>query len=213
MILYLFIYPAAVWLCFCTGLFALYKGWIKSPTTFRMLTISAMVATYETVGTLFSMKAINNVWIFNLFVPLLMASLLLLFYRQLVKWQNYIPVLLSVGVLIYSLYWTFSRSLFFSVFNTNLLVIGSVCLLIVTLLYFYAVLQRDIPILSEPLFWVATGIMFFFGGTLIHSLMQDYLLSFGNKVAKKMFQVVQILGILFYLTFGFAFVCQKIFRK
>lgn len=130
-----------------------------------------------------------NAWLYNLSVPieyLFYAFLFYLHYQRKIFRQAAIAFL--IGFLIFAV----CNIMFIQGierFNTNILKVGSFCMIILSCLYFVELLSRDeqFRLLYEPMFWIATGVFLFNTGEFFYNLFSDYLIKNHFGKTRKIF--------------------------
>lgn len=90
----------------------------------------------------------------------------------------------------------------------NVSIMEGCFVLILVLLYFKDALQsKEIVILSiKPLFWIATGLLFFYAGNIIATGFYHRLREYSPELAKSLYTLNFILGILLSVLTSFAYV-------
>ena len=97
-----------------------------------------------------------------------------------------------------------------SIANDSFL-IKSILILLIVLYYFWTLIQSNQIIIpsKEPLFWIATGSLFFFTGNIISSGFFHELFSYSKEWARILFKLSYILEIVLYLFSILAFVISS----
>jgi hypothetical protein len=90
----------------------------------------------------------------------------------------------------------------------NVIVIEGAFILILVLLYFKATLQNNevIVLSKEPLFWIATGLLFFYTGNIIATGFYHRLREYSEELAKSLYTLNFILGMLLSILTSFAYI-------
>lgn len=121
----------------------------------------------------------------------------------------------SVGVLAtFGLY-----ELFFDLDNysaaTNVILVEGIFTLVLVLNYFYELLFSDevIYITREPLFWLATALLFFYAGNVVVTGFYHRLYDYSPSIAKSMYYVNYTGSLVLCVLFGATFVLAARNRK
>ena len=90
----------------------------------------------------------------------------------------------------------------------DIFLIQGTCTLYVVLLYFHSILvSNKVMFLSEePLFWVATGVLFYNAGNVIASGFYHQIYSYSKDLAIALYKLNYILNIVMSVTFSIAFI-------
>ncbi len=152
----------------------------------------------------------NNAWLYNISIPIeyMMYSYLFACFFQnhfLKKIAQALLILIPLFAVVNML---LLQGLF--IFNTNILWVGNIIMVVLSCCYFADVLQmqQDISLLKTPMFWIATGVLLFNLGELTYNLFFDYLLK--NEKDKKLglFKLINhSLIYVLYSLISIAFLC------
>lgn len=146
----------------------------------------------------------NNIILLNIWIFLSV----LIFIKILVSRINIISkkheYLLLGGFLVFA----FVNLIFwqgFNVYNTYSINLGSILIVILVFLHFKSLLDNpNFPIVSNPFFWISTGLLIFYvGGFLVNTFM-NFLLRVDYGAAKDIFIILNILNCLTYSIFVLA---------
>jgi hypothetical protein len=90
----------------------------------------------------------------------------------------------------------------------DVFLIQGICTLCIVLLYFRDILvSKEILILTEePIFWIATGVLFYTTGNLIATGFFHQMYAYSKPLALSMYKLNYVLNIIMSLLFGVAFV-------
>ena len=158
----------------------------------------------------------SNAFLYNISVPVEFIFYGLLFYlhfqhpfqKRLAKWF----VILFILFVLLNLFWLQG----FIKFNTNVLKLGSFCMILLSAVYFVELLNRDTDkhILAEPMFWVACGVFLFNTGEFLYSLFSDYLISKHMDLSRKIFSCINnnLIWVL-YTCISISSICTMKLRK
>jgi hypothetical protein len=100
-------------------------------------------------------------------------------------------------------------------FHTMTYSIGCLLIVVVSIYYFYELLQvpRSIDLKREPAFWIVAGLLFFYICTLPILGVLNYLFSIPGVIGRSLEQIISILNVLLYSLFTIGFLCRISFRR
>lgn len=159
-----------------------------------------------------------NAWLYNISVPIEYLFYSFLFY---LSYQREIFKKLIVAFLIgFSIFAIINIFLIqgFERFNTNILKVGSFCMIVFSCLFFVELLSREeeFRLVEEPMFWIATGIFLFNTGEFFYTLFSDYLIKNHLDRTRKIFSSInnKLIWVL-YTCIVISIVCikQKKYQK
>jgi hypothetical protein len=104
----------------------------------------------------------------------------------------------------------------FHTFNSLAFTIGSVLTILFCLLYFGALFNADgfINYFKIPMFWIATGILFFFVGNFLYLSFLNYILENNLDSGGNIYEVIIItLNLLLYCFFSIGFLSNQSWKK
>jgi hypothetical protein len=138
-----------------------------------------------------------------------------LFYERIRSKASYYYVLLSTTslCLISGFQWLIdSASLAIA---TNIILIEGIFVLVLVLLYFRTILLSNSVILlfEDPLFWIATGLLFFYTGNIVATGFYHQLMKISAKLAHNLYLLNYTLNLLNYLLSSIAFVIASKSRR
>jgi hypothetical protein len=153
-----------------------------------------------------------NAWLYNLSVPLeylFYAFLFYLHYQKKICKQ--VAVIFLIGFSIFFM----SNILFIQGierFNTNILKVGSFCMIILSCLFFVELLSKEeqTTVFAEPMFWIATGVFLFNTGEFFYALFLDYLTKNHLDKTRKIFSSInnKLIWVL-YTCIAISIICTK----
>ena len=172
--------------------------------------VIVMVTFLETFGTYTGEKGIQNVIYYNLLFVYLETILILYFFFwvfPIKKAQKYTAIA-AFGFFIWAIiYSIFFQSLF--VFHSVSYVIGGILLISFSLYFFYGLMKevwyQDKSLLSLPMFWIITMIMFFYSGSLLYFASFRFISGENIELMENINKLMQILSVLMYWVMGLAF--------
>jgi len=143
---------------------------------FLFLTIAV-----ECTGAWFVSRSIRNYWIYNVFTTIEFVFYSYLFYLHLKKtvFKKIVVWFIPVFVLLVILNILFKQG-FNKTFNTYTFLLGSFFIVIFCCCYFYeSVLPENIDqqLSKQPFFWISSGLLIFYLGSVIINALFEYLRS------------------------------------
>jgi len=153
-------------------------------------------------------------WVYHLYRPLDYIFFACLFFfeikteaeKKIIKYSCFLFVLVCI---IYSIKNNFSGPT--SLTST----ISNAFAVIICVLYFRDILRSDerIVLIKEPMFWIATGSMFFCLATFFSMGFLKYLRQNNNPLANKYFLINYAMNYTLYLTYIIGVLCSKTHPK
>jgi len=166
----------------------------------------------ETIGTIMSWHKIMNHWLFNFFTCF--ECFIYLNLLEDPKWKR----IVRYGLLIYPILFI-ANILFlegFFRFHTITYRIGSVMVVFWSYLYFRQLMRSPgyNSVLRNPVFWISTGLLFFYTGFFFY-MSAGYILMYTRlKVDRVVWEVISgTLNTLLYGCFLISFLCQATPKK
>jgi len=103
----------------------------------------------------------------------------------------------------------------FRQFHSYTMVVGSIFMIIFCCLYFYELLLNPLEgdLLRDPMFWISTGILFFYLGDLSYNLLFNLLQKYAVNTGKLFQSINNNLILMLYSCFIIAFLCKRNPRK
>jgi len=136
------------------------------------------------------------------------------YYRQILKNRN---LLTSLLLLVVVLTWLISTIFIFGFFkwNSYISITGCCCTIILAVCYYGQLLRSSEPVklLRQPEFFIATGMLIFYSCQLPFLGALNYLVNNHYELARSLLRVLQILNIVMYSLFTFAFLCNLTPKK
>ncbi len=154
----------------------------------------------------------NNSWVFNILTTVECCFYFLLFSRMLKKQK--VKKLAWFSALLFP-FAVVANCAFFQGFNnlhTNTLIIGSLLIIVFTCSYFYELLQtpNEMKVFSVPLFWISTGLLFYYAGDFVDTAIFSHLVYIKDKTFIRIFHKIEFyLNTFLYCCFIIAFLCQR----
>lgn len=195
----------------------LYKTLKKSELRY-FLPFLLLTLIVELVGYWFTLNDIRNYTMFNIFTTLEFVFYAFLFYNHL---RTSIYRKLTLGFIPFYILMVFLNIRFVQgsqTFHSYTFLLGSFFIVLFCCLFFYeSVLPEhlDNPLTKQPFFWVCTGLLLFYLGSVIINALFEYLQSFDMQAeGKKIYGIInQSLNVVLYSAFIFAFVKCRTTKK
>jgi hypothetical protein len=157
----------------------------------------------------------NNNPIYNIYI--LFEGCMYAYYYKLtipVKWfQNSVLVFLFI----FPLAWLITTFFVFGFthWNSYMAVGESFFVVCFSGVYYYQLFTSEnlVKLLTHPEFWIATAMILFYTCNLPYLGMLDYLLKNYTALSKVLLNVLQVLNIIMYSLFSYAFLCQTITKR
>lgn len=190
----------------------LHPKWLRLFIYYMVLTIAV-----EAITTFYSQYfKKSNHFIVNIYLPLSFCFYFFIFYKAFETKKN--KILCSVACIIYLLFFvcdiTFIEG-FYS-FNSYSYSLGSILIVFCCLLYFMWLFTSDrvMNYFKLPMFWISTGLLFFFVGSLVEMSLFKYMLNNHLDINGRIYQFIMItLNVILYSAFTISFLCNQVWRK
>ncbi|MGN6543108.1 MAG: hypothetical protein ACTHKY_20025 [Ginsengibacter sp.] len=187
-------------------------SWLRLFTWFLLFSMLISITGYFYS---FYLKTGNH-FIFNLYLLVQFLFYFGIFYKtfQTKKLKTF-TLFVSICFLIYLLI-NFIFLDGFHTFNSLAFTIGSVLTILFCLLYFGALFNADgfINYFKIPMFWIATGILFFFVGNFLYLSFLNYILENNLDSGGNIYEVIIItLNLLLYCFFSIGFLSNQSWKK
>ncbi len=192
----------------------LYKS-VKKTALKYFLPFLVLTIIVELSGLWMNQHGIKNYLLFNVFTTVEFVFYSFLFFKHYRKNENKLLSLLFMPL--YTLAVIINLIYFQGIdrFHTYTFLLGSFFIVVFCCLFFYeSVLPEYIEstLTKEPFFWVCTGLLLFYLGSVIINALFEYLRTFDMQFeGKKIYSTInQILNILLYTAFLISFiVCRN----
>ena len=186
--------------------------WLQFFAWFLVLTLLAQAA-----GSVYShFTGKSNHFIFNLYIGVEFLVYYFIFFRAFEnKRMKYLTGALAI---IFIVFYTFNvffiKGLF--IFNTAAYTFGSITVIVICLLYFGHLFLSEEPInyFRMPLFWMATGLLFYYVGESVYMSLLDYIVK--NKIDEDGHLytiIIVILNLLLYALISIGFLSNRPWQK
>lgn len=157
----------------------------------------------------------SNHFIFNIFIFIQFLFYFFLFYKAFEQpnLRSFV-ILMGIFFMIYFFYRIFSGSGLW-VFQSDTNTTGSICVVICCLLYLVSLFNSDkvINYFRMPVFWIVTGLLFYFAGTIIYLGLVNYINK--NNLDNGAFYnlIMTTLDCLLYGLFTFGFISNQVWKR
>lgn len=164
------------------------------------------------LGLVFDFK--NNSFLFHITTPVEYLLLCLPFYKSLEGRFSRMAVVISMPVFIV-------LSLIFSLYvdelndnNTSARIMEALFVTTWIMLYFsqLSTTDRILSFSREPVFWVYTGLLFYFLGTLFLQGFLNYLVKLDMVLARRLYNLQLFFEYILFVTINIGVFCQIIFK-
>ncbi len=211
MLTYIYLLVQASSFLVCIYLFKYLKDTLlKYFLPFLLITL-----TVELVGFWLTKIGIKNYMLYNVFTTLEFIFYSFLFSKHL---KTTLFKKLTIGFMPFYAIMVFLNLQFlqgYNNFHTYTFLLGSFFIVLFCCLFFYeSVLPEhlDHPLAKQPFFWVCTGLLLFYMGSVIINALFEYLRSYNlQQEGKRIYGIInQSLNVVLYSAFIYAFIlCRK----
>jgi len=158
---------------------------------------------------------ISNIPMYNIFM--LVEFWVYAWYYRLILKSKTPRKIINIFLWIYPLFWAIVVFWVFGInrWNSYLSVIGSFFTILFSVAYYYQLFtQPELARLDRtPEFWIATGLLLFYTCELPFMGTLNFLVKNYRHLAHQLITVLQVLDILMYSIFIYAFLCRTIIKK
>lgn len=158
----------------------------------------------------------SNHFIINIFSLVSFGFYFLFFYKTFVtKNAKKILCIISLPYIVFS----FCDVVFiegFYYFNIYSFCVGSILIVLCCLLYFKQLFAANelINYFRLPMFWISTGLLFFYTGNLVQVSLMNYIIQNQLDPEGRIYQIIMItLNLILYGTFTTGFLCNRPWKK
>jgi hypothetical protein len=154
-------------------------------TAFKVLTWHLSLATiFNSLAAILSFWKINNLPLLHIYTAVEFICLCLFFYYTLGSWLN--KWLLAIMISIFLLIGILNAALYDGLFSFNTIPRSLECLTIIILCIagYYSILTniKSEKLNNNPVFWIITGLLIYFSGSLFLFMMSNYILPLNHKL-------------------------------
>ena len=135
-------------------------------------------------------------------------------YLQHAVFKKIVTAFLLIYPLLTGFDWIFMRATTSQHSLTQMM--GAVCMISFCCCFFYELLLNPVEeqLRRDPMFWICTGILFFYLGSLSYTLLYNFLQRYAASEGRKVFQSINNnLILMLYSCFIIAFLCKRSLRK
>ena len=187
-------------------------AWLRLFTWFLLFTILTQVTGF--VYSFYTKK--SNHFIFNIYILVQFIFYFVIFYKTFQS-KNLKLITLIIGIVFITYYWfniIFKTG--FYVFNSAGNSLGSILTILCCLLYFVSLFTSEAVVnyFRIPMFWIATGLMFFFAGNFIYLSLMGYIVKHNLDSGGNIFRYIMVtLNLLMYGLFSLGFISNQLWKK
>ncbi|MEO8762673.1 MAG: hypothetical protein ABI416_00205 [Ginsengibacter sp.] len=186
--------------------------WLKVFTWFLLFTILSQVAGF--VYSFYSKK--SNHFIFNIYILVQFIFYFGIFYKTFQSKKFKLTTLfITLAFLVYYWYIIIFETGFY-VFNSAGNSVGSVLTIFCCLLYFVSLFSSEIVVnyFRISMFWIATGLLFFFVGNFIYLTFIGYIVNHNLDSGGNFYRYIMVtLNLLMYGLFSIGFISNQLWKK
>jgi len=158
----------------------------------------------------------SNHFIFNFYILIQFPVYFLIFYATFEERRmKFLVITATVVFLIYHFYnMIFREGLF--IFSTPSYTLGSVLVIVCCLVYFFNLLssESEINYFRIPMFWIATGLLFYFVGDTVYMSLLGYIVKNNLDTEGRFYGYIMFtLNFLLYGLTTFGFVSNHVWKK
>lgn len=196
----------------------LYKS-LKNTDLKYFLPFLLLTIIVELTGLWLNQQGIKNYLLFNLFTTFEFIFYAFLFYKHFRKNKFKALSLLFMPLYIIAVFINLMYYQGIEKFHTYTFLLGSFFIVVFCCLFFYeSVLPEYLEntLTKQPFFWVCTGLLLFYLGSVIINALFEYLRSFDMQIeGKKIYGTInQSLNVILYSAFIFSFIlCRNNSKK
>ena len=125
-----------------------------------------------------------------------------------------IIIIMAFVFILFFLYHIFWGAGFF-VYDSTSYSAGSIFIIICCLVYFYSLFQSELNLnyFRMPMFWISTGLLFFFVGSSIYGSLLPYIVNHNLDPHGNFFKAIMVtLNLLLYGLFAYGFLSNQIWK-
>ena len=153
----------------------------------------------------------NNMIIYNPFM--LIEFIVYGLYFKMLTHLQWLKTLINWYVFALPVLWLICTFILFGIYNWDsyVTIIGSLFTIFFAVIYYYELLtsSETMHLTTTPEFWIATGLIIFYGGNLPYVGMLNYLIKNYMSLATNLTYVLKILNIVMYSLFAYAYLCRR----
>lgn len=205
-----YIYVTSVLIAFLSSLISFRLDFPSNLKLFSCLL--GLTFLVELTASILLVLHIRNFWLYNLFM-LVEFSCYGYYYLQFIK-ISLLQRVLKTFLVIFPTFWAVTIFFVFklTIWNSYVIVFGSFFTVLFSFMYYYQLITSPEiqPLRKLPEFWIATGMLTFYLGALPFYGMLNFLIHSHRTVAITLADVLEIMNIIMYGLFSYAFICRII---
>ncbi len=171
-----------------------------------LLALVGFIVSIEIASRVMWFLKVNNLFLLPFYTVVEFSFLLWVFRTQLhQKKEQRILLFFFLGFLLFSLiYLVFVHD--FSLHNNYHRIVESVFLLFLALWYYFRSIKslKDRFLEYNPMFWIATGILIYFSGTVFIFLLSNYLRNYTDTLRLNVWAIHALFNVILYTLYGIA---------
>lgn len=158
----------------------------------------------------------SNHFIINIYLPVSFSFYFFIFFKTFETKK--FKIITYTAFILYLLFCVYDIMFIegFYYFNTYSYCLGCILIVMCCLLYFMRLFTSDMLMnyFTTPMFWITTGLLFFFAGSLVEMSLLKYMISNHLDPEGKIYQFIMVtLNILLYGAFTISFLCNHKWKK
>lgn len=185
--------------------------WMRLFTWFMLFSEIVSILGYQYSDTFKT----SNHFIFNLYLPIQFIFFFAIFFKSFQSKQlKKLTVALSIAFLIFAIlsFLSVFKKDGFYVFNSTVYLIGSLLTILLCLLFFVSLFKSEgiINYFQIPMFWIATGLLFYFVGNSVYLGVIDYIIAHNLDKEGAIYRFITFtLSLLLYTLFTIGFLSNQ----
>lgn len=158
----------------------------------------------------------SNHFIANIYFPIEFCFYFFLFYKS--SETRKVKLIISVSFLLYVLAFLCDMMFIHGFYYINIYsyCLGSVLIILCCLLYFMTLFGSDrvLNYFRLPMFWIATGLLFFYVGNLVQYSLLSYIINNNIDPDGSIHHfIITIFNVLLHGSFTISFLCSSVWKK
>ncbi|MDB5200000.1 MAG: hypothetical protein JWO92_1963 [Chitinophagaceae bacterium] len=158
----------------------------------------------------------SNHLILNIYLPVNFGFYFLLFFKAFERrsFKRFASLAFILFILFYLCDIIFIEGFYY--FNIYSFCLGSILIVLCCLLYFMWLFTSDrvMNYFKMPMFWISTGLLFFYTGNLVQMSLMKYIIDNGLDPGSRIYDFIMVtLNVLLYGAFTISFICNQAWRK
>ena len=190
----------------------LHPSWLRLFTWFLIFTLLTQLTGFS--YSFYTKK--SNHFIFNFYILIQFLFYFYLFYKtfekQNLKFLTRLMAIVFLAFYIYNILFGTGFFIFSSASNT----VGSICIIICCLMYFVSLFQSELNLnyFRIPMFWIATGLLFYFTGNFIYLSLMGYIEKHNLDISGNFYMYIMVtLNLLLYGLFTSGLLSNQLWKN